>query len=247
MFHFEQNRKWLAIKNSGSRRSPEVPGKKLSVGRRERLPGPLQHLEIAGPGRMLLDYRKRQPIFTQGEPANSIYYIDRGDVKLSVTSKTGKEAVVAILGAGDFFGEGGLAGTKVQLSSATAASDCRIVRMENRWIANLLHRDRAFSDFFMSYLLTRKARVEADLVDQLFNSSEKRLARALLVMARYGRDSNAVDTTLPKISQETLASMIGTTRSRVSYFMNKFRKLGFIRYNGEIQVRNSLVNILLHE
>lgn len=191
-------------------------------------------------------------IFSQGDPASSVYFIEQGSVKLSVNSKSGKEAVVGILVAGDFFGEGGLSGGKIQLSCATAATDCHIIRIDNGWIKQMLHRDRGFSDFFMSYLLTRKARVEADLVDQLFNSSEKRLARTLLVMAQYGGVAGkSSDTVLPKVSQETLAAMIGTTRSRVSHFMNKFRKLGYIRYNGGfdggIQVRNSLLNILLHD
>jgi CRP/FNR family transcriptional regulator, cyclic AMP receptor protein len=224
-----------------------VSGKKLMARRKERHTDPVRQLAARGPGRKQLEHRRRQVIFTQGESATNVYYIQRGNVKLSVNSKGGKEAVVAILGPGDFLGESGLAGTKVHLASATAASDCRLICIDGRRMARMLRSNRTFCEFFMSYLLTRKARVEADLVDQLFNSSEKRLARALLVMARYGSDSNAVEAVLPKVSQETLASMIGTTRSRVSYFMNKFRKLGFIEYNGRIQMRNSLVNILLHE
>lgn len=223
-------------------------GGKSATRRKERRFSPVQKLTASGAGRKPVEFRRRQVIFAQGTPAEHVYYIEQGSVKLSVNSKAGKEAVVGILGAGDFFGEAGLAGTKMRLASATAATDCRLLRIDNRWMMQLLHRDRAFSAYFMSYLLSRKARVEADLVDQLFNSSEKRLARALLAMARYGRDGGkTVEAVLPKVSQETLASMIGTTRSRVSYFMNKFRKLGFIKYNGGLEVHRSLVSILLHE
>ena len=197
--------------------------------------------------RKQLHFRRRQVVFSQGDSAGHIYYIEHGSVKLSVNSKSGKEAVIGILGAGDFIGEASLAGSKQYISSATAATDCRVVRFDKHWMAQVLYRDRPFSDFFLSYLLARKARVEADLVDQLFNSSEKRLARALLVMAGYGKDGKPTEDVLPKVSQKTLASMIGTTRSRVSHFMNKFRKLGYVKYNGGIQVRNSLVNILLRD
>ena len=189
---------------------------------------------------------KRGVVFSEGEPSKNVYYICEGSIKLSVNSKEGKEAVVGILGATDFFGEDGIAGTKLSMSTATAATDSTLVRIDNRKMAQVLHRDRDFSDFFMSYLLTRKARVEADLVDQLFNSSEKRLARTLLMLARYGREG-ATESTIPKVSQETLASMVGTTRSRISFFMNKFRKMGFIKYNGGMQVHGSLLNVLLHD
>lgn len=200
-----------------------------------------------GRGRKVMHYRRRQVIFSQGDPSNYVYYIEHGNVKLYVDSKSGREAVVGLLGGGDFLGEGGLAGTRHHLASASAATDCRIVRVDNRWMGQMLYRDRIFSDFFLSYLLARKAGVEADLVDQLFNSSEKRLARALLVMAGYGKDGKPTEDHLPKVSQETLAAMIGTTRSRVSHFMNRFRKLGYLKYNGGIQIRQSLVDVLLHD
>lgn len=206
-----------------------------------------QVLNGNGSGCKPVEFRKRQVIFSQGDAASRVFYIERGSVKLSVTSKEGKEAVVGILGPGDFFGEDGIAGRKVRMTTAAATTDCGLVRIGNGGMSQMLHQNRLFSDFFMSYLLTRKARVEADLVDQLFNSSEKRLARALLVMAQYGRKGKAPSTAVPKVSQKTLASMVGTTRSRVSFFMNKFRKLGFIHYNGGLQVRASLMNIVLHD
>ena len=215
-------------------------------GRRKRSFDPLTFLNSAGLGRKSETPRKREVIFSEGEPSKNVYYIREGSVKLSVTSKEGKEAVVGILGPTDFFGEDGIAGTKVCMSTATATTDCDLVRIDNKRMAQVLHGDRDFSDFFMTYLLTRKARVEADLVDQLFNSSEKRLARTLLMMARYGREG-ATESTIPKVSQETLASMVGTTRSRISFFMNKFRKMGFIKYNGGMQVHGSLLNVLLHD
>lgn len=207
---------------------------------------PLALLDGANVHGTLEKHAKRGVVFTEGNPSKYVYYIREGAVKLSVTSKDGKEAVVGILGPTDFFGEDGIAGMKVCMSTATAASDCVLVRIENRRMTKALHQQRDFSDYFMTYLLTRKARVEADLVDQLFNSSEKRLARTLLMMARYGREG-ATESTIPKVSQETLASMVGTTRSRISFFMNKFRKMGFIKYNGGMQVHGSLLNVLLHD
>ena len=224
-----------------------VSGKKSRMRRGRGGMDPANLLATDGKGRKIMHFRRRQLILSQGDPAQYVYYIEQGSVKLSVTSKSGREAVVGLLGAGDFFGERCLADARSNTYSASAATDCRVVRIDNRWMGQMLYRDRVFSDFFTSYLLARKARVEADLVDQLFNSSEKRLARALLVMAGYGKAGKPSEEVLPKVSQEMLASMIGTTRSRVSHFMNKFRKLGYVRYNGGIQVRNSLVNILLHE
>lgn len=216
--------------------------------RRGRGVDPARLLSTDGKGRKSMHFRRRQVIFSQGDPIHDVYYIDHGSVKLAVTSKSGKEAVVGLLGAGDFFGESGLNSVRHHTYSASAATDCRVTRIDNRWMGQALSRDRGFSDFFLSYLLSRKARVEADLVDQLFNSSEKRLARALLVMAGYGgRDGKRIGDILPRVSQETLAAMVGTTRSRVSHFMNKFRKLGYVKYNGGLQVRNSLVNILLRD
>lgn len=224
-------------------------GAKSNSNRKERCRrcfDPTMFLKAAGVGRKAEVYRKRGVIFAEGDPSKDVYYIRDGGVKLSVTSKDGKEAVVGILGPTDFFGEDGIAGAKVCMSTATATADCDLLRIDNRRMAQVLRKNRDFSDFFMSYLLTRKARVEADLVDQLFNSSEKRLARTLLMLARYGRQG-ATESTIPKVSQETLASMVGTTRSRISFFMNKFRKLGFIKYNGGMQVHGSLLNVLLHD
>jgi len=215
-------------------------------GHRRRSFDPLLFLNAAGVGRRPEAHRKHEIVFSEGELSKHVYYIRDGGIKLSVNSKEGKVAVVGILGPTDFFGEDGIAGTKVCMSTATATTDCDLLRIDNQRMAQVLHGDRDFSDFFMTYLLTRKARVEADLVDQLFNSSEKRLARTLLMLARYGREG-ATESTIPKVNQETLASMVGTTRSRISFFMNKFRKMGFIKYNGGMQVHGSLVNVLLHD
>ena len=215
-------------------------------GHRMRSFDPLLFLNAAGIGRRPEARQKREVVFSEGELSKHVYYIRDGGIKLSVNSKEGKVAVVGILGPTDFFGEDGIAGTKVCMSTATATTDCDLLRIDNQRMAQVLHGDRDFSDFFMTYLLTRKARVEADLVDQLFNSSEKRLARTLLMLARYGREG-ATESTIPKVNQETLASMVGTTRSRISFFMNKFRKMGFIKYNGGMQVHGSLVNVLLHD
>ena len=220
--------------------------KRKRKGYRRRSFDPLLFLSAAGIGRRPEAHRKHEIVFSEGEPSKHVYYIREGSIKLSVTSKEGTEAIVGILGATDFFGEDGIAGTKVCMSTATATTNCDLVRIDNRRMAQVLHGNCDFSDFFMSYLLTRKARLEADLVDQLFNPSEKRLARTLLIMARYGREG-ATESTIPKVSQETLASMVGTTRSRISFFMNKFRKLGFIKYNGGMQVHGSLLNVLLHD
>lgn len=206
-----------------------------------------QLLAVEGPGKKLVRFSRGEMIFSQGDVGNHVYYILQGTVKLALTSKSGKEGIVGLLGSGDFFGEGGLGGKKQHSSSASAAAKCSVVRMENRWMGQLLHRDPVFSDFFMGYLLMRKARVEADLADQIFNFSEKRLARALLVMAGYGNHPSPGDQKLPRISQETLASMIGTTRSRVSHFMNGFRRLGYIKYDGGIEVCSSLVNVLIRD
>ena len=215
-------------------------------GHRRRSFDPLLFLNATGIGRRPEAHRRHEVVFSEGEPSKHVYYIRDGSIKLSVNSKEGKVAVVGILGPTDFFGEDGIVGTKVCMSTATATTDCDLLRIDNRRMAQILHGDRDFSDFFMNYVLTRKAHVEADLVDQLFNSSEKRLARTLLMLARYGREG-ATESTIPKVNQETLASMVGTTRSRVSFFMNKFRKLGFIKYNGGMQVHGSLLNVLLHD
>ena len=202
-------------------------------------------LESAGPARKVLRYRSGQPVFSQGDPADDIRYLQTGTIKLSVLSQIGKEAVIAMLGPGDFFGEGALAGQPLRIGTATAMSTCSVLVIDKDAVTRLLREEPTFSNRFLSYMLTRNIRIEADLVDQLFNSSEKRLARTLLLMARYG-DSNP-HRVLPKISQETLAEMIGSTRTRVNYFMNKFRKLGFIEYNGGLKVNSSLLTVVLHD
>jgi CRP/FNR family cyclic AMP-dependent transcriptional regulator len=207
---------------------------------------PKVFLAKVGKGRTLADYTKNQRIFSQGDAADAIYYIQDGKVKLTVVSKQGKEAVVAILGSDDFFGEGCLAGQQLRMASATAMSVCSIMRLEKSWVVRLLHDEPTFSELFLHYLLSRNIRIEEDLVDQLFNSSEKRLARVLLLMANFGKEGKA-ESVIPKISQETLAEIVGTTRSRVSFFMNRFRKLGFIEYNGGLEVHSSLLNVVLHD
>ena len=207
---------------------------------------PKVFLAKVGKGRTISEYQKDQVIFLQGDPGNAIYYIHKGKVKLTVVSKTGKEAVIAMLGPGDFLGEGCLAGRPLCLATATAMSDCSIARLERVATIRVLHNEPAFSAMFLSYVLTRNMRIEEDLVDQLFNSSEKRLARVLLLLANFGKEGKP-EPVIAKISQETLAEMIGTTRSRVSFFMNKFRKMGFIEYNGELHVHSSLLNIVLHD
>jgi CRP/FNR family cyclic AMP-dependent transcriptional regulator len=197
-------------------------------------------------GKSTARYHPRKAIFRQGDAADSIFYVEAGEVKLTVVSKRGKEAVVAILRAGDFLGEACLAGEVRRMATATPLSECVIVRLEKASAIRALHDDPAFSERFLSYLLSRNIRIQEDLVDQLFNSSEKRLARVLLLLASFGKESTS-DQVIAKISQETLAEMIGTTRSRVNYFMNKFRKLGFIRYNGNLEVDRSLLSVVLHD
>jgi CRP/FNR family cyclic AMP-dependent transcriptional regulator len=207
---------------------------------------PKMFLAKVGTGRTLGDYKKNQRIFSQGDPADAIFYIQTGKVKLWVVSKQGKEAVVAILGDGDFFGEGCLAGQPQRMAGAAAMSECSIMRLEKAGVVQVLRDEPAFSELFLRYLLSRNIRIEEDLVDQLFNSSEKRLARVLLLMANFGKEGKA-EPVIPKISQETLAEIVGTTRSRVSFFMNRFRKLGFIHYNGGLEVHSSLLNVVLHD
>jgi CRP/FNR family transcriptional regulator, cyclic AMP receptor protein len=204
------------------------------------------YLATANVGKTIAKYRKGQKVFGQGDPADAVFYIQEGEVKVSVISEQGKEAVVALHGKGDFFGEGCLTGQQRRLATVVAMTECAIMRLDKAIIVGALHDEPKFSERFTSYLLARTARVEADLVDQLFNSSEKRLARALLLLANFGKDGRP-ERVIAKISQETLADMIGTTRSRVSAFMNKFRKLGFISYNGEMEVHTSLLTMVLHE
>jgi CRP/FNR family transcriptional regulator, cyclic AMP receptor protein len=209
---------------------------------------PQTFLSTMDGGRKIEAFPKKQPIFAQGDLSDAVFYIQKGKVKLTVVSKIGKEATIGILNEGDFFGEGCLAGQPLRLGSATAITDCSVMRIEKKAMTEVLHREHAFSDMFVAYLLTRNIRYEEDLVDQLFNSSEKRLARILLLLAHFGKDG-VPETVIPKISQETLADMIGTTRSRVSFFMNRFRKLGFVDYHAgdDLQVHSSLLNVVLHD
>jgi CRP-like cAMP-binding protein len=222
----------------------------VAVARKERRFDPDTFLATIGEGRKSLTVPKRQGIFTQGDAANAVFYIQKGKVRLTVVSKTGKEATIGILSEGDFFGEGSLAGQALRMGSAAAMTDCQLLRIEKKAMMGALHREHAFSDLFVAYLLARNIRYEEDLVDQLFNSSEKRLARVLLMLAHFGKEG-VPETVVPKISQETLAEMVGTTRSRVSFFMNRFRKLGFIHYSGGVegglQVHSSLLNVVLHD
>jgi CRP/FNR family transcriptional regulator, cyclic AMP receptor protein len=207
---------------------------------------PKLFLSKVGKGRTIADYSKNQVVFSQGDEANAVFYIQKGKMKLTVVSNAGKEAIIAILGPGDFLGEGCLAAQPVRLSTATTISNCSIIRLEKAAMIRVLHDEPAFSEMFVSYLLSRNMRIEEDLVDQLFNSSEKRLARVLLLLANFGKEGKP-EPAIAKISQETLAEMIGTTRSRVSFFMNKLRKMGFIEYNGELHIHSSLLNIVLHD
>jgi CRP/FNR family transcriptional regulator, cyclic AMP receptor protein len=203
-------------------------------------------LSTVGAGRSTTKYRPQASIFMQGDPADAVFYIERGKVQLTVISDQGKEGVIAMPGAGDFFGEGCLAGQPLHIASATAMSNSTIVRIEKETMVRVLHEEPALSEMFMAFLLSRNVQFEADLVDQLFNSSEKRLARILLLLANIGKEGK-LETVIPKISQETLAARVGTTRSRINYFMNKFRKLGLIEYNGELKVHTSLLNIIVHD
>jgi CRP/FNR family cyclic AMP-dependent transcriptional regulator len=204
-------------------------------------------LDSAGVSRKVVEYRRSQKIYSQGDPATSVMYVQKGGVKLSAVNEVGKEAVLAILGPSDFFGDGGMAGQSVRMGTATAITPTTLLVIEKNEMIRVLHAEHAFSDLFVSYVLSRNIRIEEDLMDQLFNSSEKRLARTLLLLARYGKEDQPHGV-LPKVSQETLAEMIGTTRSRVNFFMNKFRKLGFIHYNGGgVQVHKSLLSVVLHE
>ena len=215
--------------------------------RKQKLPfDPKVFLAKVNGGRTISDYRNNQIVYAQGDPADSVFYIQKGKVKITVLSELGKEAVVAVLGTGNFFGEGCLAGQTLRLASVAALTECVIVRMEKASITRVIHEKPAFAELFITHLLARNIRVEEDLVDQLFNSSEKRLARTLLLLANFGKKGEP-EPILAKISQETLAEMIGATRSRESAFMNKFRQLGLIDYNGHIEVHRSLLNVVLHE
>jgi CRP/FNR family transcriptional regulator, cyclic AMP receptor protein len=203
-------------------------------------------LDTAGAARKIVKFRKSEKIYSQGDAAKGVEYIQEGGVRLSVINEDGKEAVVAVLGPGDFFGEGCLAGQSVCMGTATAIVPTSILSIARNEMIRVLRTEHAFSDLFIAHMLTRNIRIEEDLIDQLFNSSEKRLARALLLLARYGKEDQ-LQGVLPKVSQEMLAEMIGTTRSRVNFFMNKFRKLGFIKYNGGLQINDSLLSVVLHD
>ena len=204
-------------------------------------------LEKAGLGRKIVELKPKQAFFSQGGPADSIFYLQKGRAKLTVVSRSGKEATLTLISAGDFVGEESIAGAVgLRLATATAITACTALKIERAEIIRVLHEEHAFSDLFLKFLLARSMRTQADLVDQLFNSSEKRLARILLLLAEFGKPGEP-ETLIPKITQETLAEMVGTTRSRVSFFMNRFRELGFIEYNGVIKVHKSLLNVILHD
>lgn len=223
-----------------------MPRIKLPVATQPLPPFDLQtFLDSAGIARTIATYEPSDVVFSQGDVASAVFYIQQGSIKLSVLSRTGKEAVVAILGEGDFFGEGCLAGQPRRMATASAMSASTVLVVEKPKMLEMLRRQPTLADRFLAHMLARNIKIEEDLVDQLFNSSEKRLARALLLLARYGKEDQPLR--IPRISQETLAEMVGTTRSRVNFFMNKFRDLGFIEYNGEIKVNNSLVTVVLHD
>ena len=225
--------------------APNAIGPSL-VAKKKRDFDPHAFLATIGEGRKSVLFRQKQGIFSQGDTADAVFYIQTGKVKLTVVSKTGKEATIGILSDGDFFGEGCLVGRRSRMKSATAMTDCDVLRIDKKAMMETLHREHEFSELFVAYLLARNIRYEEDLVDQLFNSSEKRLARVLLLLAHFGKEGTP-ETVVPKISQEMLAEMIGTTRSRVNFFMNRFRKLGFIHYNGGLQVHSSLLHVVLHD
>ena len=221
--------------------------RKTSARRQIKLFDPKVFLSTGGVGRTVHYYRPKEAIFSQGESANAVFYIREGKVRLSVLSKRGKEATIALLGSDDFLGEGCIASDQpIRLATAAAVTDCSILRIEKGQMLRTLHEEHAFSDMFVAHLVERHNRTQADLVDQLFNSSEKRLARALLILSRVGKKDKS-ETVIPQVSQETLAEMVGTTRSRVNFFMNKFRKLGFIDYNGGLEVNSSLLSVVLHD
>src|SRR6266702_279346 len=249
--HFPQWNRYnslrLALPSSGERAA--LARRKRGAFVRKRVKAsfdPKEFLAKVGEGKTISKYRKDQIVFSQGEVADAVFYIQQGKVKLTVVSEQGKEAVVAILGPGHFFGEGCLNGHPLRIATTRAIDECVVTRLEKATMIATIHNEPEFSELFMSYLSTRNSRIEEDLIDQLFNSSEKRLARLLLLLANFGKEGRP-EPIVGTFSQETLAEMIGTTRSRVSFFMNKFRKLGFIEYNGKIEVHNSLLNVVLHD
>lgn len=237
----------VSLRPSTIRQQKSVPANGNSVPERNATFDPRTFLTKLASGKSTQEYRAHQSVFSQGDAADSVFYIQSGKVKLAVVSQRGKEAVIAILAEGSFFGESCLAGQLVRMSTATAVQHCKIMRVERPIMLDLLHQEPEFAERFLAYLLTRNIRMEADLVDHLFNSSEKRLARLLLLLANFGQESKPIPV-VAKMSQETLAEMIGTTRSRVSFFMNRFRKLGFIDYNGGgMHVNSSLISVVLHD
>jgi CRP-like cAMP-binding protein len=237
----------LALRNSSGPRAEENRNK-VRIAARTNNPefDPNTFLATIGDGRKIFAVKKKQTIYTQGERADAVFYVQKGKVRLTVVSTANKVATIGIVSERNFFGEGTLAGQLVRMGSAVALTDCDLLRVEKKAMLDALHREHAFSDLFVAYLLARNIRYEEDLVDQLFNSSEKRLARILLLLAHFGKEG-IPETVVPKISQETLAEMIGTTRARVNFFMNRFRKLGFIHYNGGLKVHSSLLNVVLHD
>jgi CRP/FNR family cyclic AMP-dependent transcriptional regulator len=218
----------------------------VAAAKKRRRFNPQTFLSTIDGGRKKLTLPKKQKVFSQGDSADSVFYIQKGKVKLSVVAKGGKEATIGILNEGDFFGEGCLTGQAFRMCSAAAMIDSTVMRIDKKSMIDVIHREHGFSDMFVAYLLARNIRYEEDLVDQLFNSSEKRLARVLLLLARFGKEGKP-EVAIPKISQETLAEMVGTTRGRVNFFMNRFRKLGFVRYNGGLEVHSSLLSVVLHD
>jgi CRP-like cAMP-binding protein len=233
---------------SGTGRSPKAAKKTLAAKVANGHFAPMEFLAKVGAGRTIAEVEKNEVVFTQGDVATAVFYVQKGRIRISVISKAGKEATVALLGAGNFLGEECIAAPNVRrVATATALASSTILRIERDEMIRVLHEEQAFSEVFVAYLLARNARTQEDLVDQLFNSSEKRLARALLLLAQFGKDGTAPETVIPKISQEVLAEMIGTTRSRVNFFMNRFRQMGFIQYNGKLTIHTSLLNVILHD
>ena len=225
---------------------PRAKPRRVESGEKQRRFDAEALLTSSGAERRVATYAKGKVVFAQGQPSDAVMYVQKGGVKISVLSRTGKEAVVAMLGPGDFFGEGALTGQPIRIATATATMLTTVLIIEKDVMRGLLRAQPEFSERFISYMLARNIRIEADLVDHLFNSSEKRLARTLLLLARYG-DQQGPEQRIPKVSQETLAEMVGTTRSRVNFFMNKFRQLGFIEYNGDLKVNTSLLSVVLHD
>jgi CRP/FNR family transcriptional regulator, cyclic AMP receptor protein len=240
LLYITSGREAMPAPKTSRKRKPQIKAKQKLVFDAQ------DFLDSAGLSRKVKEFKKGEVLYSQGDEAETVLYLQDGGVKLAVVNEVGKEAVVAILGVGDFFGEGCLAGQSIRMGTASAITPCTVLLVEKREMFRVLHEQHALSDRFINFMLARNIRIEEDLIDQLFNSSEKRLARTLLLLARYGKEDHPQGV-LPKVSQELLAEMIGTTRPRVNFFMNKFRKLGFIKYNGGLQINNSLLSVVLHE